>query len=488
MNLEQIFHLAVKNHKNKDFDLAIKFYKEVLEKQPNHTRAYFNLGILYNEKGDLEKSKNFYQKLINIEPNNLEAYLNLAILYKNLKDFKNSIFCYEKIIQINPSYIQAYNNLGKLLVEELAEYEKAIDCYKKAIDISPENVDASYNTAVVFQIKKDYKNSIYYYEKVIKIKPNYCEAINNLGIVYIELKDYKKAINNFNKILNLEPNFSQINYNIGLTYKLAGQPKKAIEYLKKEKNNISNLEILKCYYLLNDMDEYEKLLKQISVDNPCDREIANLTVYVSGKMKRKNIYPFCIDPFKFLKIQNLKEEIKLIDKFASDLLIRLNTKKTLWEPSANTTIGGYHTYGNLFFSNFKEILFLKKIIINYMLKYKKLYNSEELFIKKWPEKMNIIGWHVKLLKQGYQKTHIHPDGWLSGVFYLKIPKKINKDEASIMFTENHPNLPYENNLKNIIHVPKEYDLVLFPSSLSHKTIPFKSDEERQIIAFDFMPA
>jgi hypothetical protein len=32
------------------------------------------------------------------------------------------------------------------------------------------------------------------------------------------------------------------------------------------------------------------------------------------------------------------------------------------------------------------------------------------------------------------------------------------------------------------------DIVLFPSSLYHRTIPFNSDEERVCIAFDLKPA
>ena len=29
--------------------------------------------------------------------------------------------------------------------------------------------------------------------------------------------------------------------------------------------------------------------------------------------------------------------------------------------------------------------------------------------------------------------HMHPSGWVSGVFYLKIPSKIKGDEAGIQF-------------------------------------------------------
>ena len=43
------------------------------------------------------------------------------------------------------------------------------------------------------------------------------------------------------------------------------------------------------------------------------------------------------------------------------------------------------------------------------------------------------------------------------------------------------------NLPNLIHKPKIFDIALFPSSLFHRTIPFSSQEDRQVIAFDLVP-
>ena len=42
-------------------------------------------------------------------------------------------------------------------------------------------------------------------------------------------------------------------------------------------------------------------------------------------------------------------------------------------------------------------------------------------------------------------------------------------------------------LPSFVHSPKAFDIALFPSSLFHRTIPFNSDEERQVVAFDLVP-
>ena len=44
----------------------------------------------------------------------------------------------------------------------------------------------------------------------------------------------------------------------------------------------------------------------------------------------------------------------------------------------------------------------------------------------------------------------------------------------------------ENYIEKIINI-KTGNIVLFPSSLFHRTIPFESDEERVCIAFDVAP-
>ena len=166
----------------------------------------------------------------------------------------------------------------------------------------------------------------------------------------------------------------------------------------------------------------------------------------------------------------------------------LGKTKLIWEPSSKTTTRGYHTSGNLFEKTDAEISILRKIIEKQIIIYKEKYKSQkDYFITKWPLISKIEAWHVKLIKQGYQKSHIHPAGWLSGVFYLKVPKLLSKNEGSIEFTLFGYDYPSDKNLPNLMHTPKAFDIALFPSSLFHNTIPFSSQEERHVIAFDLIP-
>ena len=85
-------------------------------------------------------------------------------------------------------------------------------------------------------------------------------------------------------------------------------------------------------------------------------------------------------------------------------------------------------------------------------------------------------------------AHIHKEGWLSGSLYFKMPEKRIKDEGNIVFSLNGANYPtdgkkYPAESRKI----NKGDLVMFPSSLFHHTVPFESQEERVSFAFDVIP-
>jgi len=142
---------------------------------------------------------------------------------------------------------------------------------------------------------------------------------------------------------------------------------------------------------------------------------------------------------------------------------------------------------SLFIKHQKKIQNLKSIIIteieSYYLKFK---NETCSFIRKWPSKYDLAGWHVILKKQGHQGRHIHTSGWLSGVIYLKVVPSFKKNEGAIEFSLNGEYY-YDAKSPKVLYAPKIGDIILFPSSLHHRTIPFSTDTDRICIAFDLKP-
>ncbi len=215
--------------------------------------------------------------------------------------------------------------------------------------------------------------------------------------------------------------------------------------------------------------------------------MAAFSSFISEQEKKDTANNFCKKPLSFLYFSNLKSHVKDYDQFIKGIIKELDDVPTIWEP--RTTHNGSQSpiKLNLFSKYSKNISQLKSIILNeidsYYLNFKKEACS---FIQQWPSIKNVFGWYNILNKQGYQEAHIHPAGWLSGVIYLKVVPPLNKDEGAIELSLNGTNFSNLNS-PQLTFQPKLGDIILFPSSLYHRTIPFSTDTDRIVIAFDLKP-
>lgn len=99
----------------------------------------------------------------------------------------------------------------------------------------------------------------------------------------------------------------------------------------------------------------------------------------------------------------------------------------------------------------------------------------------------IVAWANLMPGQGVQASHIHNLGWLSGVYYPKLPRAIGDegDHAGWLgFGRPGYGIPAARPPKLRRLKPEEGGMACFPSYVWHWTEPFEGDEERVSVAFD----
>lgn len=101
-------------------------------------------------------------------------------------------------------------------------------------------------------------------------------------------------------------------------------------------------------------------------------------------------------------------------------------------------------------------------------------------------------WATRVAAQGAIDTHIHEQSWLSGAYYVALPPALGTggdDRAGwIEFGRPYRTLPDAPDATLRTIKPAEGTLLLFPSYLFHRTLPFAGDGERISISFDLQPA
>ncbi len=110
-----------------------------------------------------------------------------------------------------------------------------------------------------------------------------------------------------------------------------------------------------------------------------------------------------------------------------------------------------------------------------------------------PQSAILRSWCVITEGHGYEQWHMHPQGWMSGGYYVEVPDAVtNGDgEAGCLAFGLPSGLIGEvaaHNFGQTLVRPKPGLLTLFPSHVYHRTFPHNAEGRRMCIAFDICPA
>ena len=166
---ENLLLKAVTNHENKNFIVAEKLYKEVLDTAPQNINCINYLGTLYAQTNRKTDAKEQFLRAIKLDPNN--PFVN--------------------------------NNLGNIFFEN-TQYKLAISYYEKAIASKPDFVDANYNLGIIYKNQAMYQLALDHLNKVIQLQPNNINSLALISVIYRELRNFKKAFQCYKKIFDID--------------------------------------------------------------------------------------------------------------------------------------------------------------------------------------------------------------------------------------------------------------------------------------------
>jgi tetratricopeptide (TPR) repeat protein len=108
-----------------------------------------------------------------------------------------------------------------------------------------------------------------------------------------------------------------------------------------------------------------------------------------------------------------------------------------------------------------------------------------------PSQAHLKAWGLLQRRDAYEEWHIHPGGWLSGVYYVRVPKSVHSSGQGAGCIEYGPPAGLAKVLPDAAptwrYAPIEGTFLLAPSHYPHRTIPSGMDEDRISIAFDIVP-
>jgi tetratricopeptide (TPR) repeat protein len=404
-------------------------------------------------------------------------------------------FCRFMDIQKNLMLAVSHHNAGRLLQAE--------DLYRNILKVAVEHPVARTLLAKISLSNGNLEEVEELLSSVLKNFPTYMKGQNVAGDYYNYISKPKMASNAYKRTILLDTNQSAPLIALGNLMQFNALITSATlevilrKYLQAsiiQPDSIPALNNLAAVHLkLKCPLAALKTLKLVTSIDPLNvRATAYKTVALFGIGKQSEADYF-IGPGSLIRSMfiNLNNQNTSIDKFNAELIeaLRNHPNRTSdWDPSKRAIRGG--TIVPNIFGNKSAILTLfevsiKKTLDQYISELPIDPGHPFLSTKKNGYRLDV--WANFLGPDNHQSSHIHNQGWMSGVYYAgTAPDDDENPEAGwIEFNRPGYGLPMLGGEK-IIHKikPEPGMLIIFPSYVWHGTIPFFKSGERISIAFD----
>ena len=461
-NLQALFSCAEIASRLGRGDAAARLADKIISTNPDDPLYHAYFGGALQALGMAEEAISAFRQALEIDPDIAEVHCNMGTALRFIGKIEEARAAFGRATEINPRFALAHSNAGVAL-KDMGKLDEAVAAYRRAIAIEPGMALAHSNLGVALKDLDRLEEAVASYRRAVEIKPDFADAHCNLGNALKALGKFDEALAAYRHAIAVKPDFAQPYANTGAVYIQQGNPQAAVETCDSFHND-------------HPMDAGLLTCKGIALTEMGDREGAR--------------YLFDFDRFISGYRFDLPGEFANLDAFHDALTQHILSHPTLaHEPSNYMTVSGMHSRELLTepkgpVAHVEEMM--KEAVTRYV-------NSlpadpDHPFVAGKPALDKINSWAVVMNRMGHQLPHIHPTGWLSGCYYVKIPDIVGQSGSQagwIEFGEYGPEFGFCQVRPEVkAFLPEEGLMYMFPSYFYHRTIPFDSEQKRICIAYD----
>lgn len=453
-------------HRVGKLEQAAACYREALAEHDDDHRALHGLGLIALQTSALHAAKPLISNAVKVAPDVSDYRVSLGRVLQATGRPLEALESFRQALEIDALNYEARYRLAVLL-HRTGELEKALQNYEMAAATRADDPALLVNFGALLNLLGRGEDAIPLYMNAIALRPDMAAAHGNLGNALAALGRHDEAIEAFERSLVLAPAQATVYANLGSCRLARGElsaARAAFETcLREAPGDITSLAMLAALY--NEQGEanpakalmdFENLMRYRRIEPPAHQDLA-----------------VCLSALRSYVLSHV-------------------TLRT--DPGSHTTKLGQQT-GSLLPSQDPVMQHLvgqiREGVSAYIAERPSQWRPVPVLPALWspPQDFHIDMWATVLGDGGHQTPHIHPSGWLSGVFYVDIPSPKDDDSKSgwIEFGCLPQDVPLHARPLTHIHRPQAGELVLFPSYFFHRTLPLLEDKTRISIAFDIVP-
>lgn len=206
----------------------LKLSQQWVKSEPRSTVAWFSLGAAHAGLKQYDQAIRAYRESLRIQPEYADAWYNLGVAYANLKQHAQAMHAYREALHIQPEGAEAWRNLGTAY-GGVKQHDQAVHADREPLRLQPEFADAWYSLGNAYYDLKQYDQAIQAYRESLRLRPGNANTWYNLGTAYDEIKQYEQAIQAYQEALRIQPQYAMAWYDLGRAYYFQGERDKVRE-------------------------------------------------------------------------------------------------------------------------------------------------------------------------------------------------------------------------------------------------------------------
>ena len=487
---------AMQRHRAGDLNEAELLYAATLRLQPDNAQAMRLRGALARERGDIGTSRSLLQHAAQQAPDDPELLSELALTCMAAGDLPGAAHNLHKCLLLDPGSARAAANFGAVL-QQRGHINAAINSYQKSLS-AEEDIFVRCNLAKALSDKGDFAAAL-----------NICDDTNDIqqpqllatrGVILLDQQHYTDARDVLLKATSLAADDMSL-VNLALAQHQTGDVSAAADTLRQacELNPANARAVADLANCLCAMDDYAAaitLCESFLQHYPGERLVLGSYALALHNAGRDNDALALTDCDSLVRVFDCPQpkgivNIQTMNAMLNDEL-HADTSRLL-NPISKATTGGEQT-GELDMERSLAMKALQEFIQTSISTAANAFIDQGLgehpVMTPAQGNQSIRAWGTLLSQGGHQTSHMHPLGWLSGVYYTHLPADMNNPDPEAGWLEfNTPPERFHQHkpAQTWRYQPAEGRMILFPSWFWHQTLPFESTDERISIAFDIVP-
>lgn len=211
LTVEAKMKLGLACLKLREYDGAMGYFSDVLQKTPKNTEALSCLAEIYKAQCKFDEALEIYDKLASDNPKDANSIVNAGEMYLEKGDYDKALELFEKAKKISSDNTKVLFSILKcktktVNLEDKTEITKLLDELKKLEGRKDLPSDYNYIVAKTYALEGDVDKSLQYAKSAITADSEAIEGYQLLGLIYLIKLDFDSAKNHLSTALNFQPN------------------------------------------------------------------------------------------------------------------------------------------------------------------------------------------------------------------------------------------------------------------------------------------